>query len=94
LARAELTQKHDAGNQRATKKLIATGQEPGILAYADGKLIGWCASVLREAYPALDRSPVLQRVDDRPVWLVKCFDGTRRAPTRPMMRYFVDQHAW
>jgi GNAT superfamily N-acetyltransferase len=73
LPRAEFTQKHYAGNKRAIKKIITTGQEPGILAYADGEPIGWCAVAPREAYPSLDRSQVLQPVDDQPVWSITCF---------------------
>jgi GNAT superfamily N-acetyltransferase len=73
LSRAEFTQKHYAGNKRAIKKIITAGREPGILAYADGEPIGWCAIAPREAYPSLDRSNVLQRVDDQPVWSVTCF---------------------
>jgi len=44
-----------------------------MLAYADGEPIGWCAIAPREVYPSLDRSNVLQRVDDQPVWSVTCF---------------------
>ncbi len=73
LSRAEFSQKQYAGNKRAIKKIIATGQEPGILAYADGEPIGWCAIAPREAYPSLERSHVLQRVDDQPVWSATCF---------------------
>jgi GNAT superfamily N-acetyltransferase len=28
---------------------------------------------LRDTFPVLDRSPVLKRIDDRPVWSVVCF---------------------
>lgn len=49
------------------------GQKPGIMAYADGKPIGWCAIGPREAYASLERSNVLKRVDDLPVWSVTCF---------------------
>ena len=73
LPRAEFTQKHYAGNKRAIKKIITTGQEPGMLAYADSEPIGWCAIAPREVYQSLDRSNVLQRVDDQPVWSVTCF---------------------
>jgi GNAT superfamily N-acetyltransferase len=73
LPRAEFTQKHYAGNKRAIKKIITTGQEPGILAYMDGEPIGWCAIAPREVYPTLNRSQVLQPVDDQPVWSITCF---------------------
>jgi GNAT superfamily N-acetyltransferase len=73
LSRTEFSQNHYAGNKRAIKKIIRAGQEPGILAYANGKPIGWCAIGQRESYPSLERSNVLQRVDDSPVWSVTCF---------------------
>ena len=73
LSRTEFSQKHYAGNKRAIKKIIMSGQEPGILAYANGKPIGWCALGPREAYPSLERSIVLRRVDDSPVCSVTCF---------------------
>ncbi len=73
LPRAEFNQKHYAGNKRAIKKIITSGQEPGILAFADGEPIGWCAIAPREAYPTLNASQILQPIDDRPVWSVTCF---------------------
>jgi GNAT superfamily N-acetyltransferase len=71
--RSEFSQKHYAGNKRAIKKIIRAGEEPGILAYDGGEPIGWCAVAPREAYPTLERSTVLRRVDDQPVWSVTCF---------------------
>jgi GNAT superfamily N-acetyltransferase len=73
LSRMEFSKKHYAGNKRAIKKIIMAGQEPGILAYASGQPIGWCAIAPRETYPSLERSNILQRVDDSPVWSVTCF---------------------
>ena len=82
LSRAEFSQKHYDGNKRAIRKIIMTGQEPGILAYVDGEPIGWCAIAPREAYPSLERSNALRRVDDQPVWSITCFyvaRGSRRS---------------
>lgn len=73
LSRGEFAQKQYAGNKRAIKKIIMAAQGPGILAYAAGQPIGWCAIAPREAYPSLERSNTLQRVDDQPVWSVTCF---------------------
>ena len=73
LKRSEFERRQGDGNKRALKKIVASGEEPGILAYAGGQPIGWCAVAPREAYPVLDRSPTLKRVDDRPVWSVTCF---------------------
>jgi GNAT superfamily N-acetyltransferase len=53
--------------------IIESGEIPGLLAYRDGKPVGWCSVQPRRAFPVLDRSRVLKAVDDRPVWSVVCF---------------------
>lgn len=73
LKRSDFEKRSGSGNKRALKKMVMSGEEPGILAYADGRPIGWCAVAPREAYPVLDRSPILKRVDDQPAWSVTCF---------------------
>jgi GNAT superfamily N-acetyltransferase len=59
------------------KKIIDSGQVPGILVYANGRPVGWCSIGPREVYPRLERSRILKRVDDQPVWSVVCFFVTR-----------------
>jgi GNAT superfamily N-acetyltransferase len=71
--RSEFERQKGQGNKDALKKIVDSGEIPGILAYADGEPIGWCSVAPREAYPVLDRSPVLKRVDDQPVWSIVCF---------------------
>lgn len=73
LTRSEFEKKKGAGNKRVIKRIIHSGEVPGILAYAGGEPVGWCAVELRESYPTLSRSRVLQPVDDKPVWSVVCF---------------------
>jgi GNAT superfamily N-acetyltransferase len=73
LKRSEFDQKKGAGTKRALKQLIAQGQAPGLLAYADGEPMGWCSVAPREDFSALERSRILRRVDDEPVWSVVCF---------------------
>ncbi|MFH1011192.1 MAG: GNAT family N-acetyltransferase [bacterium] len=73
LTRAEFEKKKGAGNKRAIKRIISSGAVPGILAYAGGEPVGWCAVELRTNYPTLSRSRILQPVDDKPVWSVVCF---------------------
>jgi GNAT superfamily N-acetyltransferase len=77
VTRREWEQRAGAGNKRAFKKLVTGGQVPGILAYADGAPIGWCAVEPRASYPVLQRSPVLKPVDDEPVWSITCLFVTR-----------------
>jgi GNAT superfamily N-acetyltransferase len=73
LRRSEFDQKKGAGTKRALKRLIARGQVPGLLAYAEGEPVGWCSVAPRKDYSALERSRILRRVDEEPVWSVVCF---------------------
>ncbi|HJR54835.1 MAG TPA: GNAT family N-acetyltransferase [Gemmatimonadota bacterium] len=61
-----------AGNRAALRRIVRRGDEPGVLAYAVGEPIGWCAVAPREEYPRLDRSRVLARLDETPVWSISC----------------------
>ncbi|MHC4421056.1 MAG: GNAT family N-acetyltransferase [Planctomycetota bacterium] len=72
LTRREFDQKTGAPNKRAFRKLVTAGKVPGILAYADGEPVGWCAIEPRASYPVLQRSPVLKPVDEQPVWSITC----------------------
>jgi GNAT superfamily N-acetyltransferase len=72
LARSDFEKQKGSGNQRAFQKIVKHGPPPGLVAYADGQLVAWCALAPRESYPALGRSRILKPVDDRPVWSVTC----------------------
>jgi GNAT superfamily N-acetyltransferase len=73
LSPADFNRQKGDGNRRALRALVAKGEPTGILA-CEGELpIGWCAVAPREATPRLERSRVLARVDDAPVWSVTCF---------------------
>jgi GNAT superfamily N-acetyltransferase len=61
------------GNRRAFRSLVRRGDPPGLLAYADGAPVGWCAVEPRASFPSLARSRVLAPLDDAPVWSVPCF---------------------
>ena len=73
MKRSDFDAKRGAGTKRALKNLVTQEQSPGILAYANGEPIGWCSVAPREEFPVLERSRILQRVDDQPVWSVVCF---------------------
>lgn len=60
-------------NKKAFRAIVRRGDEPGLLAYADGVPVGWCAVAPRADYPRLARSRVLAPVDEAPVWSVPCF---------------------
>ena len=60
-------------NRAAFRALVDSGDRPGILAYADGEPVGWCAVAPRGDYPRLARSRTLRPIDDEPVWSITCF---------------------
>lgn len=73
LPRAEFERRKGTGNKLAMHTIVEAGGVPGILAYADGKPVGWCSVAPREEFAALNRSRILRPVDDRPVWSIVCF---------------------
>jgi GNAT superfamily N-acetyltransferase len=73
MKRAEFTQRKGEKNKEAFKKIVASGEVPGIIAYVGDEPVGWCALAPRERYPLLENSRVLARVDAEPVWSITCF---------------------
>jgi GNAT superfamily N-acetyltransferase len=69
---AEFSRRRGAGARRAFRRIVKSNGQPGVLAYADGQPVGWCAVGPRAEYPRLGRSRVLAPVDDRPVWAISC----------------------
>jgi GNAT superfamily N-acetyltransferase len=76
LSRAEFKKGAGAGNRRAFKRIVDRGGEPGILAYAAGEPVGWCAVAPKADCVSLDRSRT-KRTGDAPTdpktWAVTCF---------------------
>ncbi|MEE9288246.1 MAG: GNAT family N-acetyltransferase [Bacteroidota bacterium] len=73
LKRSKFEKQKGPGNRRALKKIVNSGEVPGIIAYVGAQPVAWCAIASRERLLALERSRVLKRVDDKPVWSVVCF---------------------
>jgi GNAT superfamily N-acetyltransferase len=73
LKRSDFAKGTGQKNRRMMKRIADSGEVPGILVYADGIPIGWCSVAPREAYPVLERSRTLKRIDDEHVWSVVCF---------------------
>jgi GNAT superfamily N-acetyltransferase len=72
LSRAEWERGKGAGNRAAFRHVVRTGPAPGVLAYAGREAVAWCAVAPREVYTQLERSRVLKRIDNEPVWSVSC----------------------
>ena len=94
LKRSEYVRQQGQGNRQSMKTLVTSGQVPGILAYAEGAPVGWCALAPRESYPRLEQSRVLKRIDDKPVWSVTCFfvrrDHRNKGVSVQLLRAAVD----
>ena len=73
LSRSQFNKQKGEGNKKGLKKIVDAGEIPGILAYSKGEPIGWCSVAPRERFSTLERSRILKRVDDEPVWSVVCF---------------------
>lgn len=46
---------------------------PGVLAYVDGEVAGWCSVAPRSSYRRLMHSRTIPFVDDRDAWSIVCF---------------------
>ena len=78
LARSRFVAQKGGKNKAAFKKIVQANEKPGVLAYLDGEPVGWCAVAPREVYTVLDRSRVLKRIDDQPVWSISCLFVARQ----------------
>lgn len=56
-------------------RLVAEARDPapGLLAYRDGRAVGWVSVAPRDDYERLTNSRVRPKIDDVPVWSVVCF---------------------
>jgi hypothetical protein len=73
LTRREFEANQGQDNREAMRSLVEAGEVPGILAYSDREAVAWCSVAPREHFGSLNRSPVLKRLDDTPVWSIVCF---------------------
>jgi GNAT superfamily N-acetyltransferase len=73
LKRSEFEQLKGEGNRQLLKSIVESGEVPGLLAYHNGKPVGWVSIEPRPAFSALERSRILKPVDEQPVWSVVCF---------------------
>jgi ribosomal protein S18 acetylase RimI-like enzyme len=60
-------------NRSALKKLVDSGNPPGLIGYQGKVPVGWVSLGPREDFAKLRRSPVMKPVDDQPVWSIVCF---------------------
>jgi hypothetical protein len=90
IKRTEFQRQYGKANKRAMKRLVMSGVIPGILAFHEGSPVGWCSVASREDFPVLDRSPVLKRIDTKPVWSITCFFISKNCRHGNMMRSLIE----
>ena len=82
LGRSQFEKQKGKQNKLAMRKLVKSGQVPGILAYAGNKPIGWCSIGPREVYLSLIGSrfltKILEEENDKPIWSIVCFFVDRK----------------
>ncbi len=66
-----------ARNRPVVEGLAGRDPAPGLVAYLERRVVGWVSLGPREDFERLERSKVLARVDDRPVWSIVCFVVSR-----------------
>lgn len=68
---------HGAGNRALMREIVQAGSEPGLLAYREGKPVGWVGVASRPQYGRILRSrrigPAPEEAADERVWSVVCF---------------------
>jgi GNAT superfamily N-acetyltransferase len=60
-------------NKAAFRAIVRRGPPPGLVAFEGGRAVAWCQLTPRVDLPALDRSRLLKRADEMPVWSISCF---------------------
>lgn len=65
--------RRSAENREAQSELIGLGRVQGYLAYAAGKVVGWCNAAPRSLLPGLDREDELRIDDAEAIGSIVCF---------------------
>lgn len=89
------------GTHDCLHQLVATNQVPGLIAYAEQQVAGWCSLGPRSGFQALEASRILRRIDPLPVWSITCFyiakpfrqQGVMRALVRAAIAYATERGA-
>ncbi len=91
LARAEFESSKGTKNKNGMKRLVDQKEHLGLLAYVDGKPMGWCALSPREKFVRLEKARVLKRIDDRPVWSLPSFFITKEFRRKGLLILFLKE---
>jgi GNAT superfamily N-acetyltransferase len=79
--------------REALQSQLKESPPPGMLAYVEGEVAGWCGFGSRPNLPRLVRSRTIPKVDDLPVWSIVCFlvrVGYRRRGVAALLDGVID----
>ncbi|HEV8698800.1 MAG TPA: GNAT family N-acetyltransferase [Candidatus Limnocylindrales bacterium] len=82
--------RHRGVLENAARETAAEGRAPGLVAYADGEVVGWVSVGPREDYERLAYSKILAPIDDKPVWSIVCFVVGRRSRGQGIANALLD----
>jgi GNAT superfamily N-acetyltransferase len=77
-------------NRERLESLTRDGPAPGLVAYLDGRAVGWVSLAPRPAFDRLTHAKVLAPVDDKPVWSIVCFVVSRSARGQGIAKALLD----
>jgi len=90
ISRADYSRLSYDEKKNITRTNVQSGKVPGLLAYVDGVPAGWVAVAARSEFPSLERSRVLARVDEAPVWSLNCFFIDKHYRRRGLMAGLIE----
>ena len=80
--------------KEALRQQLERPVAPGMLAYLDGQVVGWCGFGPRAEMERLVRSRTIPALDDQPVWAIVCFlvrvGYRRRGVARALLQGVID----
>ncbi len=85
------------GNPKTLTQLVAGGEEPGIIAYLEGRPAAWVSVAPRRNFDRLNRSRNFAAIDELDVWAVNCFvvvKPFRRQGLMPKLARFAADFAF
>lgn len=68
----EIEELGEGRREQAMRRLCERENPPGVVAYLDGRPVGWCNIGPRSDIPRLVNSRLIRPVDDVPVWSIVC----------------------
>ena len=88
--RGSVKRRPPAENRAVLTEITERGPAPGLVAYRDGRVVGWVSLGPRDSFQKLASPKAYPAVDDRPVWSIVCFVIDRQHRGRGLGRALLD----